>query len=120
MLQKTTLLHGLSWEVECCSALKENIEKSSKSQLKYLESSFEGDTQSVMVAVIGIVVDQLRISFKLRGRLQVDMVYPPTIVVRCFHHQLFKTLFLEMSRDKVGLSCKLGFLIHFNLFFWKY
>ena len=63
-----------------------------------------------MVAVIGIVVDQLRISFKLRGRLQVDMVYPPTIVVRCFHHQLFKTLFLEMSRDKV-----VGLLIQANV-----
>ena len=54
-----------------------------------------------MVGVIGVVVDQLSLSFQLRSFLDVDVVNPSPIVMCCLLHQLFKTLFLEMSCDKV-------------------
>ena len=54
-----------------------------------------------MVAVIGIVVDQLRISFQLRSLLDVNVVNPSSIVMCCLLHQLLKTLLSEMACDKV-------------------
>ena len=69
--------------------------------MTYQDPGLDGDTESIMVRVVGVVMEQLSISFQLRSLLEVDVVNPPPLVMCCLLHQLHKALLLEVSRDKI-------------------
>ena len=66
-----------------------------------MDPGFEGETESVMVGVVRVVMEQLCINFQLRSLLEVDVVDTSPVVVCCLLHKLLKTMLLEIACDEV-------------------
>ena len=67
----------------------------------YLKPVLEGETECIMVGVVRMVVVKISVSIQLISLLEVDMVDPTTLVMRCTPSQLQKALLSQKACDDV-------------------
>ena len=67
----------------------------------YLQPILEGETESIVVGVVWVVVVKLSVSIQLISLLEVDVVDPSTLVVGRLSSQLNKALLSQKACDEV-------------------
>ena len=67
----------------------------------YLQPILEGETESIVVGVVWVVVVKLSVSIQFISLLEVDVVDPSTLVVGRPSSQLHKALLSKKASDEV-------------------